>query len=159
MYYEILFNKYRNDTMISINYILSRPSKKRTLQTIFRKGDFKITNNVEIANKFNLFFTNIGQCLARKIQNIISKSYSSYLKRHLVNPLKFHEINEETIIKIIYIFPAKNRCGHDGISFKHLKYIICIIIELLTLIVRQILNTGIFPDKLKIAKVIPIFFK
>ena len=56
MYYEILFNKYRNDirkTWKTINYILSRPSKMKTLQTTFREGDFKITNNVEIANKFN----------------------------------------------------------------------------------------------------------
>ena len=53
MYYEILFNKYRNDTRKTINYILSRPSKKKQLQTTFREGDFKLTNNVEIANKFN----------------------------------------------------------------------------------------------------------
>ena len=160
IYYEILFNKYRNNTRKTwktINDILSRPSKKKTLQKTFREGDFKITNNVEIANKFNSFFTNIGPCLARKIQNISSKCYSSYLKRHLVNPFKFHEINEETIIKIIDTFPAKTSCGYDGISLKQLKYIKCIIIESLTLIVRQILNTGIFPDKLKIAKVIPIF--
>ena len=53
IYYEILLNKYRNDTRKTINYILSRPCKKKTLQTNFREGDFKITNNVEIANKFN----------------------------------------------------------------------------------------------------------
>ena len=52
MYYEILFNQYRNDTK-KINDILSRPSKKKTLQTTFREGDFKITNNVEITNKLN----------------------------------------------------------------------------------------------------------
>ena len=125
MYYEILFNKYSNDTRKTwktLNYILSRASKTKTLQTTFR-GDFKITNNVEIANQFNSFFTNIGPCVARKIQNISSKSYSSYLKRHLVNPFKFHEINEETIIKIIDTFPAKTSFGHDGISLKQLKYI------------------------------------
>ena len=56
VYYEILFNNYRNDTRKTcktINDILSRPSKKKTLQTSLREGDFKITNNVEIANKLN----------------------------------------------------------------------------------------------------------
>ena len=56
MYYEILFNQYRNDTkktQKTINDILSRPSKKKTLQTTFREGDFKIINNVEITNKLN----------------------------------------------------------------------------------------------------------
>ena len=59
MYYEIPFNKYRNDTRKTwrtINDILSRPSKMKTLQTTFREGDFKITNHVEIANKLNFFF-------------------------------------------------------------------------------------------------------
>ena len=79
------------------------------------------------------------------------------MERNLVNPFKFHEINEETIIKIIDTFPAKTSSGHDGISLKQLKYIKCIVTEPLTLIVRQILKTGIFPHKLKIAKVIPIF--
>ena len=56
MYYEILFNKYRNDkrkTWKTINGILYIPSKMKTLQKTFREGDFKITNNVEITNKCN----------------------------------------------------------------------------------------------------------
>ena len=37
---------------------------------------------------------------------------------------------------------------------KYLKYVL---IKPVTLLINQILNTGIFPDKMKIAKVIPIF--
>ena len=63
IYYEIFFSKYGNNTRKTwktINVILSRPIKKKTLQTSFTEGDFKITDNVEIANKFNKFFTNIN---------------------------------------------------------------------------------------------------
>ena len=61
---------------------------------------------------------------------------------------------------IIDNFPAKKHsCGYDGISLRLLKFCKLTIIKPLTLIIRQVLNTGIFREKLKIAKVIPIFKK
>ena len=51
------------------------------------------------------------------------------------------------------------RTGHDGISLKHLKYLPSEIRDPLILIINQSMLTGIFPGKLKIAKVIPLFKK
>ena len=47
--------------------------------------------------------------------------------------------------------------GYDGISTEHLKLISKDISKCLTLIITQSLNSGIFPDKLKIAKVTAIY--
>ena len=55
--------------------------------------------------------------------------------------------------------PSKNSCGLDCISSKLIKIIEPAIVKPLTLLINQVLNTGIFPDELKIAKVIPIFKK
>ena len=60
---------------------------------------------------------------------------------------------------IITNLPNQNSCGFDGLSTPILKYIKGIIIKPLTLIINQILDTGVFPANLKIAKVIPIFKK
>ena len=49
--------------------------------------------------------------------------------------------------------------GYDGISTEYLKLINKDISKCLTLIINQSLNSGIFPDKLKIAKVTPIYKK
>ena len=49
--------------------------------------------------------------------------------------------------------------GHDGISLEVLKLISNEISSSITLIINQTLTTEIFPDKLKIAKVVPIFKK
>ena len=54
---------------------------------------------------------------------------------------------------------TKNSCGYDGLSMKHIKQIKSELIKPITLIITQSLNTGHFPDELKIAKVIPIFKK
>ena len=49
--------------------------------------------------------------------------------------------------------------GIDNLSIKHIKVIKYELAKPLTLITNQVLSSGIFPDKLKIAKVIPIFKK
>ncbi|KAI0214340.1 hypothetical protein LSAT2_000582, partial [Lamellibrachia satsuma] len=53
----------------------------------------------------------------------------------------------------------KPSCGNDGISTKLLKAIKQEICKPLTIIINQSLATGIFPDPLKIAKVIPLYKK
>ena len=52
-----------------------------------------------------------------------------------------------------------NSKGHDGISSGLLKFMGNAISKSITLIINQSLRTGIFPNKLKIAKVILIFKK
>ena len=53
----------------------------------------------------------------------------------------------------------KNNCSTDGLSTKLLKQFQTVLIKPLTLIINQRLKTGIFPERLKIAKVIPIYKK
>ena len=50
-------------------------------------------------------------------------------------------------------------CGCDGISTKLLKTCKLEICTSLTLIINQTLSIGIFPDSLKVAKVIPLYKK
>ncbi len=50
-------------------------------------------------------------------------------------------------------------CGFDRISMKLLKSIKHILAETLTVVINQMLNTGIFPDLIKIAKIMPIYNK
>ena len=54
---------------------------------------------------------------------------------------------------------TKASCGFDGISSRLLKLIKPVLIKSFTLITNQILTTGIFHDKHKTAKVIPIYKK
>ena len=54
---------------------------------------------------------------------------------------------------------SKNSSGIDGISTKLLKIIEPTINKSLTLLINQVLKTGICPDQLKIAKVVPILKK
>ena len=86
-------------------------------------------------------------------------SYSDFLDNSTNSRFKFSLVSESVIGKIIIDISAKNRSGPDGINTKLLKLVKHDIISPLTNIVNQTLSTGIFPNRLKIAKVIPIYNK
>ena len=71
----------------------------------------------------------------------------------------FRHITEEETMTIIDNMENKSSSGYDGISNKMLKYIKKEISKPLTLIIDQMLDSGIFPSVLKISKILPIFKK
>ena len=85
------------------------------------------------------------------------------MKIFLINPtvheFSFDGIREQDVVNVINKLPSKTSSGVDGISTNLLKDKKYLISKPLTLIINQCLETGIFPSKLKIAKVIPIFKK
>ena len=113
-----------------------------------------------MANEFNTFFATIGSKLASTIDTRNKRSYKSYLTKTILTTFKFNcTLEPEDISKILTSLKTKNSTGHDGISVKLLKTISPGLIKPLTLIINQSLFTGIFPDTLKIAKVIPLYKK
>ena len=164
IYYESRFNRignYIRRTWKTINEILSKNQTKNKFPKVFNNDGSMIADIVNIANKFNVFFTNIGKKIAKGINYDGNKNYGNYLNKDigLHSSFTLTNINEAAINKIISNFPPKSSSGCDGISSKLLKVIAPVIIKPLTLLINQVLNTGTFPDKLKIAKVIPIFKK
>ncbi len=118
-----------------------------------------LQNKELIANKFNSFFTNIGTTLSQQIKSPQNKSFKSYLIKKYNNTFTFQSTSEETIGQIIDKLAPKTSFGFDGISTKLLKTIKDAIIPSLTVIINQMLTTGSFAEKLKIAKIIPVYKK
>ena len=77
------------------------------------------------------------------------KSSSMYMK----------PIIEQDIIKIIDKFNPNKRAGHDNIGNFVIKKVGSEIVKPLTRIFNLSLSTGVVPDKLKVAKVTPIYKK
>ena len=118
----------------------------------------EINDKTQIVNFFNDYFAEIGQVMANKIKNH-DLSFSAYLNKHIDSRFTFKKINESYISDIIDQFKLKNSAGYDRISMKLLKLIKVPLIKPLTIVTNQSLSTGVFPDKLKIAKITPIFKK
>ena len=112
-----------------------------------------------IANKFNTFFANVGFKLAENITDAENTNFRDYLLNQSLPNFTFELILEATTMKMLNNLKPKPSCGYDGISTKLLKTCRLEICKPLTLIINQMLTTGIFPDDLKVAKVIPLFKK
>ena len=162
IYYGNIFNTFKNDmknTWKTINQIINKSQNKKQFPKFMLVDKVPISNNVTIANNFNKYFTEIGPNLASKITTPINQSYEDYLHHTLENNFVFQKINEEEIIKIITSLKTKSSCGHDRLSnklIKHLKYELA---SPLCKIVNQMFSDAVFPESLKIAKVIPIYKK
>ncbi len=65
---------------LTINDILNKSRKKKTFPEVFMEDGKSINEKIEIANKFNLYFTEIGANLAEKIVAPTNKSFRNYLK-------------------------------------------------------------------------------
>ena len=158
LYYQHQFDQYKNNIKKIwgvIKELVNRTSIKNTLPQYFIVDREVLTDKHVIANRLHTFFTNIGPKLASQI---VTDGYSSY-EDPTVHEFSFDEIREHDVVNVIDKLPSKTSSGVDGISTNLLKDIKYLISKPLTLIINKCLETGIFPSKLKIAKVIPIFKK
>ena len=162
MYYHETFEKYKNDmknTWKTISDILCKSSKKSNAIKEIKIQNETISDSKDICNRFNEFFINIGPNLALNIKPSKNVNYKSYLKKVVSSSFHFDLVNEEDVMKVVKSLKSKNSSGFDGLSTNLLKILIPAISKPLTLIINQSLATGIFPDKLKTAKVVPLFKK
>ena len=139
-----------------INEVINLKTKKTVLLLTFRSGDTMITDPTAIANGFCKYFTEIGPSLARAIP-FIHSSFHGYL-----GPA----VRETVFLKPVTVTELKNTCmsfkngkapGYDHIPMFVIKRSLDWISESLTHLINTSLEMGIFPDKLKLAKIIPIF--
>ena len=163
-YFDQIFTAYKSDmkkTWKTINETLNRSKRGSNVKSIFYHNGFTLSNAKDIANAFNVYFANIGKNLASEIeQNVNIIDYTQYLSTPITETkLQFKCITDNDTQKAIDKLENKNSSGHDGISNKLLKLLKMELSKSLTLIINQIITTGIFPDSFKISKITPIFKK
>ena len=161
-YYREHFQKCIGDikqTWKNINKLLGKRGKNSDYPTHLIEDGKIIKDDKEIAEAFNNFFINIGPILAKNIKTATSKTYKNFLMDKVNSNFDFNTVEVDDIKKIIRKLKPKSSSGQDGISSNLLKEINDTIASTITLIINQSLSTGIFPDKLKTAKVVPVYKK
>ena len=144
-------------TWNTINETLNRNKKrKRPTDEFYLPNGRIITDHKIIADEFNKYCVSIGGSVGNNQSNIMNDAFHTYLTDKPNCTLKFKLTNVTEIIDIMNKLNPKSSIGVDDLSNKVTKHIQEIIAEPLTIIINQMLNTGIFPDSLKISKV---FFK
>ena len=161
-HYAREFTKYKGDIRKPwdiLKDILNKKKGKSTFPAYFLSENEHVSGAQNITNKFNEYFTNIGPDLARSINTANKAPFDSYLNTPCSNSFLFQYTNPTDIAKIIGQLKPKSSSGYDNKSSKLLKEITDCVSCPLSKIINQSLCTGIFPSKLKFAKVIPLYKK
>ena len=83
-------------------------------------------------------------------------NYKEYLRTPSKNQIALQPIEEYKVIQVIDRLKHKSNKGIDGISNNLLKTSKYVFAKPLTLIINQMLSSGIFPEQLKVSKIIPL---
>ena len=162
-YYFKTFTAQKNDmkkTWKTINETLNRKRNKSKFASEFIINNRSIADHKEIADQFNIFFSNIGSNLSHSIEIVDNTlDFTDYLNNPTEHRFNFNVITESETLSIINKLKSKNSSGKDEISNNLLKSIKDEISKPLTIIINQSLRTGIIPDTLNIAKVKPLYKK
>ena len=161
-YYRNIFNLKSNSVKNiwdQINKLCS--FKKNKLNINIKK--LSINNNDivlpnQIAQELNNYFVNVGSTLVSKLpkSNCI---YTDFLNVPIQNSFYCDSISISEILSEINHLKKKKSTGPDVFNFTIVSDIAQQIVLPLQFIYNLSLETGIFPDKLKVAKIIPIYKK
>ena len=158
-YYKNVFRMYSfnlKKTWQTINDSLNRRNRRRDFPQEFQLANGTLISEPKhIANAFNDFFINVGDTGPFNT----NVDFNQYMPVKPNCNLTFQPITVDITSRIIDSLKPKTSTGVDCISNKLLKYVRNVISEPLTIIINQMLNMGVFPDLLKISKVIPIYKK
>ena len=162
MHYRNIFNHYKSDiknTWKTINEILNRKKDKVQTPNYFTHNGQHLEDYKIIANEFNKYFTNVGPSYAANINAPSNKCYSDYLHKPVEKIFNFQNITEADVIATIEKLKSKTSKDKDNINNMLLKNIKHEIAKPLSIIMNMMFKEGIFPDELKVAKIIPIYKK
>ena len=163
-YYHYIFDKYKKDiknTWKTIKEIMNKNKNSKEMCKKFTIDGKIVSQPQEIANSFNIYFNEIGPSLAAKIVQPPNMNFTEFLNnmQNSSTNFSFQAVTTDAVSKIIDNLPSKTSLGCDGLSVKFLKNIKNVILKPLTTIINQSLHLGLFPEKLKIAKIVPVFKK
>ena len=140
----------------AINETLNRHKSKRRFPADFKLANGKIISDHKvIADAFKDYFIGIDAQDTETPQG--NFHYSDYLSKKPNCNLQFHPITKCDVAEIIGNLKPKTSTGIDTISSKLLRQTKDSITKTLTIIVKQMLKTGTFPELLKTSKVIPLY--
>jgi len=164
LHYKTYFNA-NSDNMIKtwgkINELLGKRNEKENFQSYFRDNEKIVAGDKNIAEAFNNYFTSITTDMSNNIDppNNPQSGVLDYLTNRPTSRFDFHMITPEQLVRASGDIKSKTSAGHDELTTKLIKYVINDIKDPLTVIFNQCIINGIFPSRLKLSKVTPIFKK
>ena len=129
---------------------------QKNVPSKFNIAGHHTNNSHDIANVFNNYFTQVCPSLNRQIPQA-NTNYGVHLTNHNENSIFLNSVTKTEICNIVCKFKNNKSAGTNGIKPGLIKSVITYISDPLCQIFNLSLSNGVFPNKLKVAKVTPIF--
>ena len=137
-------------------------SQKSSASCTINKIKYEFGNTTsapsDMSNIFNNFFTTVADKITCKIPRI-PKSPLDYLLNRNPDPFFLSPVTSEELLDLINLLDSSKSVGPNSIPIKLLKITGSSLSPYLASLVNNSSQTGIFPNKLKVAKVISLFKK
>ena len=165
-YFENKFTENQNNqkkTWQTINEALNRKSASndnvpRQINVSVEGNQSKVTNVESMCKHFNDFFVKVGQSVSDSIQLAgTEKPVHDYLGPRVTQSIFLEPVTEGELLSLLDRQKTNKSPGADFIHPKLLKDGKNIIVKPLAHIFNLSIVSGKFPNRMKIARVIPIF--
>ena len=159
-YYNKQLLDHKNDikgTWQVLNSIIKKRVKCSEYPDTFVNNGKSLDKKKDIANGFNDFFTNIGPSLSNKIAVPDNTNIYQYLQNKNPNTIFLCPVDECEVINTVNNFKNKQSNDCNDINMSLLKNVITSIVYPLTFICNKSFKDGIFPEDMKIARIIPLY--
>ena len=138
-----------------IKQIISKKEPEQRFNNM-KDSSGSYSNPTQIATKFNNFFANVGPSLANKISPT-QITYREFLIGHYAKCFYLNPTSPTEVANIVHSLKNSKCEGFDGLCISPIKDTIDLIAAPLTHICNLSFSQGVFPDKFKTAKILPIF--
>ena len=159
-YYEQLLNKHTNNIIATwsvLNDMIKKSSKRDFTAYLVKQDNSVIENIEEIADEFNQFFVNVGPNLAKNINYSMDDDKNLSSVSDNKHSMFLGGVCESDVLEVVRKFKNKKSVDCNNIDMSLVKVVMDCVLKPFTYICNKSLSTGIFPDKMKMAKVIPIY--
>ena len=165
-YYREMFDKKTNtikQIWKNLNTVCSFKNKgaTKTISKIINNG-IETSDPFEICSQFNTYFSSIGESLIKKSKNICTNkdfSYKEYSPKSVVNSMFCEPVTLDELTTVVTKLANNKAAGPDNIGPRLLKETAPVILEPLLHIINLSFTTGVMPDILKVARVVPVHKK
>ena len=157
-YHKKLFEENRNDISKTWNAIKTIISQNRSKSNSIKKiiiNNIEYFNNVEIANLFNNYFSQIALDLDNQIPNtMINPCY--LISRNTISSIYFNPVTTNECYEIINQLKIVKQDKNTP-PIKLIKNISPYIAPVVSGVINLSFSTGVFPDVLKSSIITPVF--
>lgn len=160
-YYSELLASHRHDvrkTWKVLNEVIKKRKSNTKVHDVFTDSlGNSVNNKDQVSRLFNDFFVNIGPKLADQIHSDCNATVEGYLGEPSVASMFLRAVDKTELLDIVSHCTSKTSLDPDGLDMSTIKELFPAIVMPFLHICNLSLSSGIFPDFMKIAKVIPLF--